>query len=45
VVVAVTKIFCDGSGRVFITNVFAVVVAAIDRSALSDGGRLLNNDN
>jgi len=31
-------------GRVFIKNVFVVVVAAIDRNALSDGGRLLNND-
>ncbi len=44
VVVAVTKIFVEGSSRVLITNVFAVVVDAIDRKALSEGGRLTVND-
>jgi hypothetical protein len=43
VVVAVAKRFVDEIGRFFITNVFDVVVAAIDRRALSEGGRFVGN--
>jgi hypothetical protein len=43
VVVAVAKRFVVDIGRVFMRNVFVVVVAAIDLRALSDGRRRLIN--
>jgi hypothetical protein len=41
VVVAVAKRLVVDIGRVLKGNVFTVVVAAIDRRALSEGGRLV----
>ena len=43
VVVAGVKMFVDDIGRVVLKNILVVVVAATDRGALSDGGRLWNS--